>query len=96
MSEVGTASLNARLNTTTAKHLSLVMVISNRAGTSTSCGLQELFNSVDTTADLGDWTDANKVRVVTLKLVDTARACYDATPELHCKDITWTDFEKCF
>jgi hypothetical protein len=60
------------------------------------CGLQELFNSVDATADFVDWTDAHKIRVATSKLVDTARACYDATPKLHGKDITWTDFKKCF
>jgi hypothetical protein len=93
MSEVETAMLKARLNTATAKDLSLFTVILNWTGTSTSCGLQEFCNSVDTTADLGDWTDANKLRVATLKVVDTARACYDATPELHCMDIMWTDFK---
>jgi hypothetical protein len=64
--------LKAKLSNTTAKDLSLVILIPNWAGTSTSHGLQEFFNSVDTTVDLGNWTDADKIRVATLKLVDTA------------------------
>ena len=34
--------------------------------------------------------------MATLKLVDTARSFYDATPELHQKDISRTDFKKVF
>jgi hypothetical protein len=115
------ATLQARLDIT-AKDMSLVSLIQNWSGTTksvplhvfinsvettadignwtwagilTSCGLQELFSSVDATADLGNWTDANKIRVATLKVVDTARACWDATPERHCRNVTGTTFKKC-
>jgi hypothetical protein len=66
------ATLKAKLSNMMAKDLSLVTLIPNWAGTLTSCGHQEFFNSVDTTADLGNWTDTDKARVATLKLVDTA------------------------
>jgi hypothetical protein len=90
------AALKLRLIETTTKDLSLVTLIKNRTGTSASCGLQQFLNSVDTTADLGSWDEKDKVRVTTLKLVDTACSFYDATPEVHQKDISWTDFKKVF
>jgi hypothetical protein len=90
------AALKLRLTETTTKDLSLVTLIKNWTGTSASCGLQEFLNSVDTTADLGNWDEKDKVRVATLKLVDTARSFYDATPELHQKEISWTDFKNVF
>jgi hypothetical protein len=89
------AALKTRLTEATAKDLSLVNLVQNWTGTSASCGLQEFLNSVDTIADLGNW-DEDKVRVATLKFVDTARSFYDATPELHKKDIKWTEFKKLF
>ena len=36
------------------------------------------------------------MRVATLKLVNRARSFYDATPELHRKNISWTDFKNVF
>ena len=68
------AALKLRLTETTTKDLSLVTLIKNWTGTSASCGLREFLNSVDTTADLGNWDEKDKVRVATLKLVDTARS----------------------
>ena len=90
------AALKLRLTETTTKDLSLVTLIKNWTGTSASCGIQEFLNSVDTTADLGNWDEKDKVRVATLKLVDTARSFYTATPQFHQKDISWTDFKKVF
>jgi hypothetical protein len=88
------AALKARLTKTMTKDLSLVTLVQNWTGTSASCGLQEFLNSVHTTADLKNWDEKDKVMVATLKLVDTARSFYDATPELHKKDIKWTEFKK--
>jgi hypothetical protein len=51
---------------------------------------------VDATVNLGNWDEKEKVRVVTLKLFDTARSFYDAKPELHKKDITWTYYKELF
>jgi hypothetical protein len=78
------------------KDLSLVTLVQNWTGTSASCGLQEFLNSEDITADLRNWDEKDKVTVATLKLVDTALSFYDATPELHKKDIKWTEFKKVF
>jgi hypothetical protein len=101
MSEIETlkrelAALKAQLTETMPKDLSLVSLIPSWTGTSASCDLQKFLNSVDTTADLGNWNERDKIRVATLKLVDTARDFYDATTELHNKDVTWTAFKKCF
>ncbi len=88
------AELKLKLTETTTKDLSLVTLIKNWSGTSATGSLQEFLNSVDTTADLGSWSEKDKVRITTLKLVDRARSFYDATPELHSADITWNDFKK--
>jgi hypothetical protein len=90
MSEMDTfrrevAALKAQLTQTTQKDLSLVTLIPNWTGTSASCDLQKFLNSVDTAADLGNWDEKDKIRVATLKLVDTARDFHDATSELIVK-----------
>jgi hypothetical protein len=90
------AALRAQLTQSIPKDLSLVTLIPSWSGTSASCDLQKFLNSVDTTADLGNWDEKDKIRVATLKLVDTARDFYDATTELHVKDVTWNAFKKCF
>jgi hypothetical protein len=89
------ATLQARLDTT-AKDMSLVTLIQTWSGTAKSVPLQGFINSVETTADIGNWTDKDKIRVMTLKLTDVARSFYDATPALHDKEVTWKNFKTAF
>jgi hypothetical protein len=89
------ATLQARLDTT-AKDMSLVSLIQTWSGTAKSVPLQGFINSVQTTADIGNWTEKDKIRVMTLKLTDTARSFFDATPALHDKDVTWKNFKAAF
>jgi hypothetical protein len=67
------ATLQARLDTT-AKDMSLVTLIQTWSGTAKSVPLQGFINSVETTADIGNWTEKDKIRVMTLKLTDVARS----------------------
>jgi hypothetical protein len=89
------ATLQARLDTT-AKDMSLVSLIQTWSGTAKSVPLQGFINSVETTADIGNWTEKDKIWVMTLKLTDVARSFYDATPALHDKDVTWQNFKAAF
>jgi hypothetical protein len=89
------ATLQARLDTT-AKDMSLVSLIQTWSGTAKSVPLQGFINSVETTADIGNWTETDKIRVMTLKLTDVARSFFDATPALHDKDVTWQNFKAAF
>jgi hypothetical protein len=66
---------------------------------SQSCSGDRSVNWRATEISCGYWvtgTKKTKVRVATLKSVDAARAFYDATPELHSKDVTWNTFKKGF
>jgi hypothetical protein len=85
------ATLQARLETT--KDRSLVTLIQNWSGTTKSYPLPGFINSVETTAELGNWSDKDKIRIMTLKLYRRGKSLFDATPTLHDKDVTWKDFK---
>jgi hypothetical protein len=63
-------TLQTRLQTT-AKDLSLVSHILKWTDTTKSCPLQEFLASVETTAQVGNWSDEDMVRIASLKLADT-------------------------
>jgi hypothetical protein len=52
------------------KDLSLVSLVPKWSGTDKSISLEEFFNSTEGSAAVGNWQDADKVRVAVLKLTD--------------------------
>jgi hypothetical protein len=85
-------TLQARLQTT-AKDLSLVTLIPKWSGNTKSESLHEVLCTVESTAGIGKWFDEDMVRIAALKLTDTARVFFNATPELHDGKITWAEFK---
>jgi len=43
-----------------------------------------------------NWSEQDKIRVATLKLVDHARAFYNGKSDLHEPNVTWANFKTVF
>jgi hypothetical protein len=78
---------------TITEDLSLRALVPKRAGTGRSCPLHEFFESVESAALVGNWSDGDKVRITCLKLTDTARQFFNTSPDLRKTDVTWDTFK---
>ena len=58
--------------------------------------LKEFFDTIESTARIGNWSSEDMVRIATLKLTDVARTFYNGTSELHDQNITWTAYKAAF
>jgi hypothetical protein len=87
--------LQSRLQTST-KDLSLVSLVPKWAGTTNSSPLHEFFESIESASRIGNWSGDDMVRIATLKLTDTARLFFNASPALHSPDVTWEALKAAF
>jgi hypothetical protein len=87
------ATLESCLQTTTTKDLSLVSLVTTLSGSPEEGPLQAFVTSGETTAEIGSWTDLEKVGIASLTLSESARAFYDATPELQDRELKWSKFK---
>jgi hypothetical protein len=55
-----------------------------------------LFNAVEGSAKVGNWSDAEKIQIAVLKLTESARAFYNSSSELQAPYVTWESFTKTF
>ena len=78
------------------KDLSLVALVPKWAGTDKATPLKEFFDTIESTARIGNWSSEDMVRIATLKLTDVARTFYNGTLELHDQNITWTAYKAAF
>jgi hypothetical protein len=58
--------------------------------------LNEFFEIIESNARVGNWSQEDLIRKAAMKLTDVARVFYNATLELHDKDIAWTAFKSTF
>jgi hypothetical protein len=78
------------------KDLSLINFIPRWSGTDKAVNVKDFFDSVESSAKVGKWTDTDKIRITVLKLTEVAEAFYCSLVELQSADITWQDFKtKC-
>jgi hypothetical protein len=84
--------LQARLDTTN-KELSLLTLVPKWSGTEKSGSLQEFLSAVENMAEMGNWSDRDKVRIATMKLEDTARIFVEAAPEIGGREVSWANFK---
>jgi len=56
----------------------------------------DVFETIQSSAAIGNWSEADRKQICALKLTDAARAFYSATPELRDPAITWQDFKARF
>ena len=87
---------DAPLRRAVPKDLSLVSLVPIWSGGGTALPINEFFETIEGSAAIGNWTEADQNQVCALKLTDAARAFYSATPELRNPTITWQDFKERF
>jgi hypothetical protein len=79
---------------TATKDLSLLSLIPKWAGTGRSCAVHEFLEAVESTARVGNWSEADKVSIASLKLTDDARLFFNTSPVLQTSDLTWATSSK--
>ena len=87
---------DAPLRRAALKDLSLVSLVPEWSGGDTAPPINEFFEIIEGSATIGNWSEADLKLVCALKLTDTARALYSATPELRDPIISWQDFKARF
>jgi len=81
---------------TAPKLLSLISLIPKWSGTEKSVSVKEFFESVDSSAKIGNWSQSDKIQITVLKLTEIAKAFYSRNPEFHSTDISWENFNAKF
>ena len=57
---------------------------------------KSFFDSVDSSAKIGNWSKIDKVQITALKLTEVAKVFYSSNPELHSASISWEKFKAKF
>ena len=94
--EVQNLQAQLQMRPSVTKDLSLVSLIPKWSGNDKAVPLQQFFEAIDDAARIGAWNDADRVKIATLRLTDSARAFYNASSELHEPDVTWAMFKATF
>ena len=81
---------------TAPKDLSLISLIPKWSGTENSVRVKEFFESVESVATIGNWSETDKKQITVLKLTEVAKAFYSSNPELHDTSISWENFKANF
>ena len=84
---------DATLRYAATKDLSLVSLVPRWSGGETAPPIAEFFVTIESSAAIGNWSEADRKQICALKLTDAARAFYSATLELRDPAITWQDFK---
>jgi hypothetical protein len=66
----------------------LVSFVPKWSGTESAISLEKMFSSVEGSARIGHWAEADCLQIAVLKLVDKARTFYNFCPELHGENVT--------
>jgi hypothetical protein len=78
------------------KDLSLVSLVPKWSGIESAPPIQELFDTIEGSAAIGNWTPADMKQACALKLTVEARAFYSAMPELRDPNTSWQVFKSRF
>jgi hypothetical protein len=78
------------------KDLSLVALVPKWSGADPAVPLTRFFATIEGSARIGNWTDADKVQVCSLKLTGEAAEFFWSTPELCDSTSTWEELKTNF
>jgi len=78
---------------TAPKDLSLISLIPKWSRTEKSVSVKEFFESVESSAIIGNWSQFDKIQITVLKLTEIAKAFYSSNSELHSTSISWENFK---
>ena len=70
------------LRRSAAKDLSLINVVPKWGGAENASPIEEFLHTIEGTARIGKWTEADQIQVCALRPTNSAREFYSATPEL--------------
>jgi hypothetical protein len=71
----------------------LVSLVPKWSGSESAISLEEFFSSIEGSAKIGHWAEADCLQVAVLKLAESARTFYFSCPELHRETVTWQTFK---
>jgi len=71
------------------KDISLITLVPKWSGPESAVTLEELFDSMEGSARIGRWQDADKLEIAILKLTGPAKVFYQGCQELHKDHPTW-------
>jgi hypothetical protein len=78
------------------KDLSLISLVPKWSGLESAISLEEFFDSIESSAQIGRWDETDRLRITTLPLTDAAKMFYNGCTELHEEDVTWEKFKSAF
>jgi len=81
---------------TVPKDLSLITLVPKWTGTDAAVTLEKFISSIEISARIGRWEEADKVEVALLKLAGSAKVFYKECSELHADGLTWPKFKTVF
>jgi hypothetical protein len=58
--------------------------------------LHDFFEAVERSANIGNWSESDRIQVCVLKLTDAAKAFYKVSIDLCDPDISWQNFKLAF
>jgi hypothetical protein len=81
---------------TAQKDFSLSSLIPRLSGTEMSVSVEEFFELVRSSAEIGCRSESDKIHVTVSKITKVAKAFLSSSPELHNTEISWEDFKAKF
>jgi hypothetical protein len=78
------------------KDLPLVALIPKWSVQDSTVTLEEFLSSIESSARLGRWEDADRVEIAVLKLTGSAKTFYQGCAELHADCVPWKTFKDTF
>ena len=74
----------------------LISLVPKWSGLESGVPLEEFFDSIESSAQIGRWDEIDKLRIATLRLTDAAKMFYNGCTELHEENANWEDFKSAF
>ena len=81
---------------TVHKDLYLICLDPKWSGIESAVPLEEFFASIEGSAQIGRWEQADKLWIAVLKLTDSAKMFYNRCPEFHGENANWEEFKIAF
>jgi len=69
------------------KDLSLISLVPKWSGSESAISLEEFFSSIEGSAKIGHWAEADCLQAAVLNLAESARTFYYSCPELHGENV---------
>jgi hypothetical protein len=76
--------------------LSLISLVPKWSGLDSAVLLEEFFDSIESSAQIGRWDEIDRLKIAALRLTDAAKIFYNGCTELHEQNVNWEEFKSAF